>query len=394
MNITTKADRDAAMKNAQSIVDRAKAAGLELTTAEAADIEDTVTAVRAFDNAAKSVKSAYGELFGTPGDSHFKDGALVSQDAPDLFETGHLSFRGLAERATSGMKSYSVSMGRTKGLVPAGETVVDIPLVNTVPLPNLTQERPPRLVDVLPAAVRSAPVYSFLKQTVIADPGAATVVAPGELKPVKKLGVERVDSRLRVIAVTSEPVDKYLLEDAASLRTWVGTELADAVEAALETQVLTGNGTGESFTGLANTSGIQTQAFQTDKLITVQYGLSKIENLGVAPSFIALSAADWLAIQTTRNASGLFDVGGPIDATARTAWGTRVVVVPGLAAGTGYIVGQDSVLVSTDGRGVRVEWGTPGDTFNRNQLVARVEGRFNLDVPKPHGIVKLTLTGA
>lgn len=391
MDITTKAGRDAAMKNAQSIVDQAKAAGRELTAAEATAVENTVTAVKAFDTAAKN---AYGDLFGTPGTTHFKDGAIVSQDGTDSTETGHLSFRGLAERATSGMKSYSVSMGRTKGLVPAGETVVDIPLVNDIPLPTITQERPPRLVDVLPAAVRSAPVYSFLKQTVIADPGAATVVAPGALKPVKKLGVERVDSRLRVIAVTSEPVDKYLLEDAASLRTWVGTELADAVEAALETQVLTGDGTGENFTGLANTSSIQTQAFQTDKLITVQYGLSKIETLGIAPSFIALAAADWLAIQTTRNASGLFDVGGPIDATARTAWGTRVVVVPGLAAGTGYIVGEDSAIVSTDGRGVRVEWGTPGDTFNRNQLVARVEGRFNLDVPKPHGIVKLTLAGA
>ncbi|OCI32706.1 hypothetical protein [Oerskovia enterophila] len=70
-----------------------------------------------------------------------------------------------------------------------------------------------------------------------------------------------------------------------------------------------------------------------------------------------------------------------------------VAVVPGLTVGTGYVIGQDSLLVSTDRAGIRAEWGTPGDSFTKNELVARVEGRFSLDAPRPHGVVKLTLTG-
>ncbi|UFU05499.1 hypothetical protein [Ruania halotolerans] len=107
-----------------------------------------------------------------------------------------------------------------------------------------------------------------------------------------------------------------------------------------------------------------------------------------------LSATDALGLETNRNASGAFDLGGAIDPAASTVCGTRYVVVPGLATGDGYVVGADSVQLSTDGAGVRAEWGTSGDKFTRNQLVARVEGRFNLDVTKAHDAVRMALSGA
>lgn len=306
---------------------------------------------------------------------------------------GHLDFKDLGRRMATEMTVYSNRLGQFKGLVASGSTALDVPVQNTVPIPGgAGQETPPRLLDHLPVAVRSAPVYSFLRQAVIASPGGASVVAPGDLKPTMKLGVARTDSRLRVLAVLSEPVDKFLLEDAANLAIWVGVELGSALQTALETEVLTGDGTGEHFTGLSHASGIQLQPYAADRIVTVQAGLSKLESIGVPPVFAALSAADWLAIQTQRTANGSFDIGGPIDVTARTVWGCPVVVVPGLTAGVGYIVGQDAVTLSTDNSGVRIEWGTPGDSFTRNQIVARCEGRFNLDVVKPHGIVSLDLT--
>ncbi|HLV54710.1 MAG TPA: phage major capsid protein [Actinotalea caeni] len=292
--------------------------------------------------------------------------------------------RGVSQRTSPGVKA----------LVPAGETVVSVPVVNTQPIPGgVSQEQAPRLLDLIPANRRAA-VYDVLKQTVVADSGAASVVAPGAVKPTKKLGLHKEQDRLRVVAVLSEPIDKFTLEDASNLRTWVGAELADAIMDALELEILTGDGTGEHFTGLANTSGIQTQAFSTDRITTIAAGLAKLTNLSIQPSFIALSAADALALQTTRNASGAFDLGGAIDPAASTAWGTRFAVVAGLAAGDGYVVGTDTVELAHDGGGVRVEWGTPGDTWTKNQVQARVEGRFNLDVLRPHGVVRLALTGA
>lgn len=398
MHINSKAERVAAIKNAQSIIDRAKAAGRDITPAEAAEIKSITDAIDAFDareadaeKAAITAKSA--ALVAAVG---AVDGYRTAPNGDPLSpkSLGRLSLKNLAPDLVAGMSRYSRALN-AKGLTPSGEAVVAVPLVSPNPLPGTSShERPPRLIDVLPAAARAVGSYSFLRQSVIGTPGAATVVEPGAVKPTKKLGIERVDATLKVIAVLSEGIDKYLLEDAGNLATWVASELADAIEAALETEVLSGDGTGAHFTGLANTTGIQTQTFQTDGITTVQHGLSKLETIGVAPQFVALAPADWLKIQTTRTVGGTFDVGGPISATERTAWGVQVVTVPGLPAGTGYVVGEDSLVISTDNAGVRVEWGTPGDSFTRNEVIARVEGRFNLDVPKPHGIVKLTLTGA
>jgi HK97 family phage major capsid protein len=355
---------------------------------------DTVTAKV---EAARKGQALVQEIGGVgPGEStYLKEGAPIGRESATGTTEGRLSFNGFAPAIVRGMKAYSGNVApMTKGLVPSGETVVTVPLVNPGnPIPGTADlETPARLVDVLPVAVRQASVYRFLKQVPVADAGGAGVVAPGDLKPTMKLSLDDTTSRLRVIAVLSEPLDRFLLEDESTLRTWVGAELADGIQTALETEVLTGDGTGEHFTGLSHTIGIQTQAYAGTALDTLQYGLSKLQNLGISPQFIALSAADWLAVQTYKNGSGDYYIGGPVNAPARTAWGAPVVVVPGLTTGEGYIVGADTLALSTDGAGVRVDWGTPGDNFTRNQITARCEGRFNLDVIKPHGIVKLTMT--
>jgi len=378
---------------AQQIVKGAETAGRDLTPEELADVKAKTAEARGLKE--RIERQAEGDALAAqlggmaPGERH--------GGGTDTSGKGHLSLRGLTDDIVAGMKGVSGRMSPgVKALVPAGETVVPIPIVNSGdPLASTTgQEQAPRLIDVLPVRVREAAVYQFLRQAVIADAGGASVVAPGAVKPTRKLGLETVDARLRVIAVLSEPMDKFLLEDASNLRTWVSAELADAIEEALENEVLTGDGTGEHFTGLANTSGIQTQAYSTDRITTIAAGLAKLTTVGIRPDFIALAPADVLALQTTRNASGAFDLGGAIDAAASTAWGTTYVAVPGLTAGDGYVVGDGTVELSTDNRGVRVEWGTPGDTWTRNQVQARVEGRFNLDVLKPHGVVRMALTGA
>lgn len=376
--------RYGALDAAQAIIDKAAHEGRDLTDSEAIEVTEhhgTVKGIDATLEESRRLQEALDGLGNPRGQGGAKQGRVT-----------RLSFKGLGPRMATGMIDYSRRVGLSKGLVPAGESIIAIVPQEVAPLPSAEGERPPRLLDALPSAKRPA-AYSYLKQTILGEPGAAGVVAPGELKPTKKLGVRRIDDRLRVVAVLSEPVDRFLLADEASLNTWVAAELADAVLSALEDEILNGDGTGEHFTGLANTSGIQAQPFTVDPLVTVRHGLSKLQTLGIDASTVALAASDWLSIQTTRNASGGFDVGGPIDATAQTAWGIPVVVVPGLDAGTGWILGADTTLLSYDQEAaLRIDWGTPGDAFNRNQLMGRVEGRFNLDVLRPHGIVQLDLS--
>lgn len=390
-----KEQRAALLAQAQSIASKAKAANRDLTATEVAGIEQHVTDIQALDAKIKATEDGQAAIKALghvdPDEVHGPDGEVISSGV----KSGRLDLSNLTERMVKGMTTESARGGLTKGLTVGGATVVDRLVVNTDPIKAAAAlERAPRLLDMLTAVARPGPVYSFLQQVVVASPGAAGVVASGAVKPTKKLGVARLDADLKVVAVLSEPVDKFLLEDAGSLTTWVGTELGEAVKDAIEAQILTGSGSGGNFQGLATLVGTQAQTFATDKIITVQSGISKLEAIGIAPAFVALSSADWLAIQTARTTGGSFDVGGPIDSTARTLWGVPVALVGGLAAGAGYVVGADSIALSTDSNGIRAEWGTPGDAFTRNQLVARVEGRFNLDAMRPHGVVKLALTGA
>ena len=43
---------------------------------------------------------------------------------------------------------------------------------------------------------------------------------------------------------------------------------------------------------------------------------------------------------------------------------------------------------------IRVEWNTSGDDFTKNLLRARCEGRFGFAMPRPLGVVQLTLASA
>src|SRR5699024_1757865 len=115
--------------------------------------------------------------------------------------TGHLKMGALAGAMTSAIGAFGRSMRPgVKGLLPSGEVAVQVPIVNTNPLADSTaHEQPPRLIDVLTATRRSAPVYKVLRQTSPADPGGAGVVAPGDVKPSLKLGLTTDDARLRVI---------------------------------------------------------------------------------------------------------------------------------------------------------------------------------------------------
>ncbi|MEK8228725.1 phage major capsid protein [Oerskovia sp. M15] len=245
---------------------------------------------------------------------------------------------------------------------------------------------------MLTAVVRPGPVYSFLQQVVVASPGAAGVVASGAVKPTKKLGVARLDAELKVIAVLSEPVDKFLLEDAGSLTTWVGTELGEAVKDAIEAQILTGSGSGGNFQGLATLAARRRRRSpRTRSSPCSRASRSSKRSASPRRSWPSARLTGWRSRRQGR--PGVLRRGRPHRLHRPHPVGVPVALVGGLAAGSGYVVGSESIALSTDSNGIRAEWGTPGDAFTRNQLVARVEGRFNLDAMRPHGVVKLALTG-
>ena len=303
----------------------------------------------------------------------------------------HIDVKSLRSTMPRMIRKQAAANGITKGIGSDGSALFPIPLINTTPYAgDTTAEHAPRLVDVLPTVTRSAAVYDAIVET--GTTGNAAVVQPGGKKPQTTLALKKVEKRLQVIATVSDPIDKYVLQDAANLDTYVGTRLTDKVMDALETEVITGDGQEGHLTGLASITGIQEQAWDTTMLDTIAAAVNKLEAIGVTAQTIAMSPTDWLTLQRQKNNNGDYYMSNVLDAVTRKAWGVTIATVAGLAAGTAYVIGQDALTLSTDGQ-IDVEW-NPYSSFDTNQTIARVEGRWQLDCYSPQRIVKTTLKAA
>jgi hypothetical protein len=80
--------------------------------------------------------------------------------------------------------------------------------------------------------------------------------------------------------------------------------------------------------------------------------------------------------------------------TPRTLGGVQVVLSTTVPAKTGLVFDASALAVDPDLAGIETKWSDAGELFDRNQVKARVEGRFSVSVFQPSGVVALTLPAA
>lgn len=131
-------------------------------------------------------------------------------------------------------------------------------------------------------------------------------------------------------------------------------------------------------------------------MTSVRAAFTSLEALGLTPSAVVMSPASWAAIETSRTTSNGFILSpdGPVDAVTRRLYGVPVVVVPQLAAGVAYVLSEGSLVIKHDRHGIRVDWGVVNDSFAKNEVIGRAEGRFDLAALRPAGIVHVSLAAA
>lgn len=361
----TRGDYDAEMTKARNLLDQIKTGQRDLEIIEQA----------------KGLAAEIGE-------------PLMNGDRSPVNGDGHVALTGPAVKAMAraiATRMAPVDEHGRKALLPAGSTVTTVPMLAESPIalgrPALS------LLEVLGATAR-APKYTYLRQ--ITRTNNAAPVALGATKPTSVLGLTEVDAELHVIAHISEPIPKYWLEDTTALEQFIGDELLYGLRQALEAQVIKGDSTGENLSGIVSVSGIQTQAFATDLLTTTRGAITKAETAGHEAGVFVLAPADWEKLELARtDTAGQLELGGPIDRAARKLWGVPVVLSLGLPASTGLLLDLSAVGLSTDSAGVETKWSeNVSDDFSKNQLRARVEGRFEVDVTQPLGVVKIATAAA
>nr|WP_176387143.1 phage major capsid protein [Leucobacter sp. 7(1)]SJN10552.1 Phage major capsid protein \ len=398
-----KAKLEDVLAEMQAIIDRASepdSSGGEkrrdLTTAESARVEELAQEAERLKERIKAqaegdaIRNALAEL-GAKSDDEIEPTSegLARGFLPGAWGSrakSHVTFTGPSGRKSADMLARSLAARGGKSLVATGTTTSSVPMS---PDPIAKGVVPTSVLEALSSVTRPHPVYRYLRQTVREN--NAAIVAAGDKKPTSLVTVEPIEGRLQVFAHISEYVDEYLLKDADVLASFLTTQLFYMLREAVEDEILNGAGTSGHLRGILNTSGVQMQPFAADPVTTLRLAALKLENVGQVADLFIVNSSDWAAIETQRVTSGSFDLGGPIDRATQKLWGTQVVTSTRIAAGTALALDRSAAGVDTDGS-IETKW-DQSSGFDKNQVRARVEGRFGLSVFQPAGIVKATITG-
>jgi HK97 family phage major capsid protein len=221
----------------------------------------------------------------------------------------------------------------------------------------------------------------------------ATATSGGTgVKPESDLVLEVVQAPVKTIA-TWLAATRRALADAGQLRTLIDNELRYMVQEELEDQIVAGSGTGENFTGLFNTTGTQTQAWDTDILTTTRKARTKVQVVGRAtPNAYLLNPYDWQTIDLLKDAENRYYFGGPTVMGNPRLWGLPVVENEAVTQGEG-MVGDFRVATLWDRQSTQIYvTDSHSDFFIRNLIAILAELRAAFGVKRPAALVEMDLT--
>lgn len=233
---------------------------------------------------------------------------------------------------------------------------------------------------------------SSARPTAPGTAGPTVNVAGGGYKPEGSWAFEIVQTAVKTIAEWV-PITKRALADVRQLEGLINDELERDVKDREETQMLVGDGSGENFTGILNTSGIQTMAYTTDFLTTTRKAITKARYVGrVNPTAWVFNPADAEAIDLLKDAENRYYYGGPQNLGPRTLWGVPVVEVEDQPTGRG-LLGDFSKAVVWDREQTTVTMSdSHEDFFTRNLVAVLAEERLAFGVTRPSAFVDVDLT--
>lgn len=252
-----------------------------------------------------------------------------------------------------------------------------------------------KVTAITNSAAPVAEATSSAPPTAPESAGALVNVAGGGYKPESAFTTVRETAVVKTIAHWI-PATKRALSDAAQVRTLIDNFLEYGLEEELEDQMVAGSGSGENFTGILNTSGTQTQAWDNDLLTTTRRAKTKVRTVGRArANGYVLHPADVEDIDLLQDNEGRFYFGGPVGAGTASAtglWGLPVIESEAIPEGTG-LVGDFTKAILWDREQSTISvTDSHGDFFVRNLVAILAELRAAFGVVQPNAFVEIDLT--
>lgn len=257
--------------------------------------------------------------------------------------------------------------------------------------------RPLNILDFISRVRTGSDTIEYVRQlarTNNAAPVAEATSASGSsgVKPESGFTFEVVQDLIRTIA-NWMPVTRQAVRDVPQMRDLIDTELRDNLLEELEDQIIAGDGTGQNFTGIANVSGTQAQAWDSNILTTLRRARTKVVTVGrTRPTAYGLHPNDWEDIDLLQDNEARYYFGGPSVMGTPRLWGLPVFENEAFAEGVGYVANwqkarlwdrqETEVLVSDSHQ----------DFFIRNLLAILAELRAGFGVLQPSAFVEIDLT--
>jgi HK97 family phage major capsid protein len=256
------------------------------------------------------------------------------------------------------------------------------------------------LLDMIPTAQTTSNMIEYYEMTTSTNNAAfvaeasATTGTTG-LKPEGAIGWALRTSPVSTLAEWI-PVTNQFLADAPAVEGIIREQLLMHLQLALETGIISGNGTAPNLRGILNTAGIQTLGVTTNVADAALNAMNQIMVTGLSqPNGVVMHPNDWTALRLTReNAAtgtlGQYLYGPPSVAGPMTLWGRTVVLSLGIPENT-MLVGdfqRGCMLFDREQSAIRV--GTINDQFVRNMLTILAELRAAFAVFRAAAFAQIT----
>lgn len=253
-------------------------------------------------------------------------------------------------------------------------------------------------IDLVPRLQTGSDTVEYVKEDLFTNAAAFTAEATASSgtsgrKPESALAYSTATATVKTMAHYI-PVTNRLLADAPAIRGIIDGRLLLGLALVLETQIISGDGAGENFTGLLN-AGIQNQG-QTGgetKLDSIFRGRTKVKVTGLAnPSVVVMHPNDYQTIRLLREgtATGQYLMGPPSQTGAVTVWGLPIVESQAVSSGTALVMDPQTGFALFDREQAAVRVGYIDDQFIRNMQTMLAELRAALVVWRGASICAVT----
>ena len=261
--------------------------------------------------------------------------------------------------------------------------------------------RPLVIRDLISVRSTESDTVDFVRQATRANNAApvaeATATGNGTgAAPESGMTFEQVTETVKSIEHWM-PATRRALSDAAQLRGLIDQELREGLDEKLEDQILSGDGTGQNFTGILNTTGTLSQAYSAtvaglDPLIeTTRKALTTLRTTGRArPTAYVFNPTDWERIELARLAKNPQNDGS--GRSGAMLHGIPVVESEAMPAGVGGLADWRKAVLWDRQRATLQVSDSHQDFFIRSLVAILSSMRAAFGVVRPSAFIEIDLT--